>query len=58
LRVSEIPVRWAHDPTTKVNVIAGGIRMLLELLAVRWNARKGRYPRVAPEINLLTVIEA
>ncbi len=51
-------MRWAHDPTTKVNVIAGGIRMLLELLAVRWNARKGRYPRVAPEINLLTVIEA
>jgi len=37
-------VRWAHDPTTKVNVIAGSIRMLLELLAVRWNAWKGRYP--------------
>jgi dolichyl-phosphate beta-glucosyltransferase len=45
LRVAEIPVRWAHDPATKVNVLADGIRMFLELLLIRWNALRGYYPR-------------
>jgi dolichyl-phosphate beta-glucosyltransferase len=48
LRVAEIPVRWSHDAGTKVNVVADGIRMLLELLVIRWNAARGLYPR-APE---------
>ena len=45
LRVAEVPVRWSHDPGTKVNVAADGIRMFLELLVIRWNALKGLYPR-------------
>lgn len=45
LRVAEIPVRWSHDAATKVNVVADGIRMLLELLWIRWNAIRGGYPR-------------
>jgi dolichyl-phosphate beta-glucosyltransferase len=45
LRVAEIPVRWSHDAATKVNVLADGIRMLLELLVIRWNATRGYYPR-------------
>ena len=45
LRVAEIPVRWSHDAATKVNVAADGIRMFLELLVIRWNAARGRYPR-------------
>jgi dolichyl-phosphate beta-glucosyltransferase len=45
LRVAEVPVRWAHDPATKVNVAADGIRMLFELLLIRWNALRGCYPR-------------
>jgi glycosyltransferase involved in cell wall biosynthesis len=44
LRVAEIPVRWSHDSGTKVNVIGDGIRMLLELPAIRWNSLRGRYP--------------
>jgi dolichyl-phosphate beta-glucosyltransferase len=44
LRVAEVPVRWSHDPATKVNVAADGIRMLLELLMIRWNAIRGYYP--------------
>jgi hypothetical protein len=43
--VAEIPVRWSHDAATKVNVLADGIRMLLELLVIRWNATRGYYPR-------------
>jgi hypothetical protein len=47
LRVVEIPVRWAHDPATKVNVFADSIRMFLDLPAIRWNALMGYYPRAA-----------
>jgi dolichyl-phosphate beta-glucosyltransferase len=45
MRVAEIPVRWAHDPATKVNVLADGMRMFLELLLIRWNTLRGYYPR-------------
>jgi hypothetical protein len=45
LRVAEIPVRWAHDPATKVHVIADGLSMILALLVIRWNAIRGLYPR-------------
>jgi dolichyl-phosphate beta-glucosyltransferase len=45
LRVAEVAVRWSHDSATKVNVLADGVRMFFELLLVRWNAMRGRYPR-------------
>jgi hypothetical protein len=45
LRVTEIPVRWAHDPATKVHVFTDSIRMFLDLLRIRWNALRGHYPR-------------
>jgi glycosyltransferase involved in cell wall biosynthesis len=45
LRAVEIAVRWAHHPETKVHVYRDSARMLLELLAIRWNSLCGRYPR-------------
>lgn len=45
LRAVEIPVRWSHDPRTKVHVLRDSIRMLLDLILIRWNALTGRYPR-------------
>jgi glycosyltransferase involved in cell wall biosynthesis len=45
LHVAEIPVRWSHDSATKVNVVADGMAMFLDLLAIRWNALWGCYPR-------------
>jgi glycosyltransferase involved in cell wall biosynthesis len=45
LRTAEVPVRWAHDPATKVRVVRDSLRMLGDLLRVRWNALRGRYPR-------------
>jgi len=45
LRVAEIPVRWSHDAASKVNVVADGMRMFLELILIRWNAIRGYYPR-------------
>jgi dolichyl-phosphate beta-glucosyltransferase len=47
LRVAEIPVRWSHDPGTKVNVIEDGLRMFADLLVIRWNAMRGLYPATA-----------
>lgn len=45
LRTVEIPVRWAHDPGTKLHVVRDSVRMFLDLLRIRWNALAGRYPR-------------
>lgn len=47
LRGAEIPVRWAHDPATKVNVLRDSLRMFGDLIVIRWNAMLGRYPRRA-----------
>jgi glycosyltransferase involved in cell wall biosynthesis len=45
LRTVEIPVRWAHDPQTKVHVYRDSLYMFGELLLIRWNWLLGRYPR-------------
>lgn len=44
LRGAEVPVRWAHDPATKVHVVRDSFRMFGDLLVIRWNALVGRYP--------------
>jgi glycosyltransferase involved in cell wall biosynthesis len=45
LRAVEVPVRWAHDPATKVHVFRDSVHMLWDLLVIRWNAIVGRYPK-------------
>ncbi|HUA00080.1 MAG TPA: dolichyl-phosphate beta-glucosyltransferase [Candidatus Aquilonibacter sp.] len=45
LQTTEVPVRWAHDPATKVHVLRDSLVMFFDLLYVRWNALTGRYPR-------------
>lgn len=45
LRIAEIPVRWSHDPDTKVRVLRDGLGMVVDLLRIRSNALRGRYPR-------------
>jgi glycosyltransferase involved in cell wall biosynthesis len=45
LRAVEVPVRWAHDPATKVHIYRDSIAMFFDLLIIRWNALIGRYPR-------------
>jgi glycosyltransferase involved in cell wall biosynthesis len=41
----EIPVRWAHSPATKVNMLRDSIQMFLDVFTIRWNGLLGRYPR-------------
>lgn len=47
LRIAEVPVRWAHHPATKVNLVRDSVRMFADLLTIRWNAWMGRYSREA-----------
>jgi dolichyl-phosphate beta-glucosyltransferase len=44
LRTIEVPVRWAHDPATKVHVVRDSLMMFSDLLYIRWNCLLGRYP--------------
>lgn len=45
LRIVEVPVRWSHDPRTKVHVLRDSAKMLLDLLLILWNDLLGRYAR-------------
>lgn len=45
LRTAEVPVRWAHDPASKVHVLYDSMRMFGDLIFIRWNWLLGRYPR-------------
>ena len=44
LRAAEIPVRWAHDPATKVHVVRDSVIMFVDLVYIRLNWLLGRYP--------------
>ena len=46
LKAAEIPVRWAHSPATKINMIRDSVQMFLYIFTIRWNALLGRYPKV------------
>lgn len=43
LKSAEIPVRWAHSPATKVNMLRDSMQMFLDIFVIRWNALLGRY---------------
>jgi glycosyltransferase involved in cell wall biosynthesis len=47
LRIAEVPVRWAHDPATKVHVIRDSLLMFGDLVYIRWNWLTGKYPTIA-----------
>jgi glycosyltransferase involved in cell wall biosynthesis len=44
LKAAEVPVRWAHDPATKVHVLRDSVPMFADLICIRWNWLLGRYP--------------
>lgn len=43
LSTVEVPVRWAHSPATKVNMMRDSVQMFLDVFIIRWNALRGRY---------------
>jgi glycosyltransferase involved in cell wall biosynthesis len=46
LRTAEVAVRWAHSPATKVNMFRDSVQMFLDVVIIRWNSLRGRYPVV------------
>jgi dolichyl-phosphate beta-glucosyltransferase len=47
LVVAEVPVVWAHDERTRINPVKDGLKMVMEVLRIRWYAISGRYGRPA-----------
>ncbi len=43
LKIEEVPVRWAHREGGAIHPLRDGIRMLGEMLKIRWNALTGKY---------------
>jgi len=42
-RVDEVPVAWADVGGTRISPLRDGVRMVGEVLKIRWNAISGRY---------------
>ena len=40
--IAEVPIRWAHQDGSKVNMVRDGLRMLGELVKLRLAGKKGR----------------
>ncbi len=40
---AEVPVEWAHDQRSKINPIPDGVKMLIDLLRIRWYDLTGKY---------------
>ena len=47
--VREVPVTWGHDERSRISYLRDGIKMLEELVYIRWNAMIGAYNRKVSE---------
>jgi len=43
LRTVEVPVEWSHRTGTHISPLRDGLRMVVELFKIRWNAISGKY---------------
>ena len=50
-RIVEVPVSWAHDERTRMSYLKDGIKMLQEIVIIRWNALLGRYGKQVEHIH-------
>jgi glycosyltransferase involved in cell wall biosynthesis len=44
-KVVEVPVRWNHDPATKVHYLRDSLHMTLDLVVLRWRVLTGQYEK-------------
>ena len=44
-KVVEVPVRWNHNPATKVHYLRDSLRMTQDLVVLRWRALTGQYEK-------------
>lgn len=52
-RVDEVPVRWTHQPGSRVNFLSDPLRMMLDVLLIRWRVLRGEY--AAPERRMTRI---
>ncbi|HXB62468.1 MAG TPA: dolichyl-phosphate beta-glucosyltransferase [Acidobacteriaceae bacterium] len=52
--VREVPVTWGHDERSRMSYLRDGMRMLEEMVMIRWNALTGKYEPRAEEHGLRT----
>ncbi|HKW19427.1 MAG TPA: dolichyl-phosphate beta-glucosyltransferase [Terriglobales bacterium] len=45
MKVREIPVVWSDAEGTRIHPLRDGLKMITEVLVIRWNALNGKYPR-------------
>lgn len=48
LRIEEVSVAWAHREGTRINPLRDGMRMIGEILQIRWNGLRGEYRATSP----------
>lgn len=41
-RVAQVPVRWVNDPNSKVHMLSDGLKMVADMIKVRWKHRNLR----------------
>jgi glycosyltransferase involved in cell wall biosynthesis len=50
-RIVEVPVSWGHDERSRMSYLKDGIKMLEELVTIRWNAFRGLYGKQVEHIH-------
>jgi glycosyltransferase involved in cell wall biosynthesis len=50
--ITEVPVTWGHDERSRISYLRDGLKMLEELVYVRWNSLIGVYDRKVRDIAL------
>lgn len=50
--VREVPVTWGHDERSRISYLRDGLKMLEELIYVRWNSLIGVYDRNVRDVAL------
>ena len=48
--IREVPVTWGHDERSRISYLKDGIKMLEEIVFIRWNALTGVYNRPVKEL--------
>jgi glycosyltransferase involved in cell wall biosynthesis len=49
--VREVPVTWGHDERSRISYLKDGLKMLEELVFIRWNALTGVYSRPVKDLT-------
>lgn len=49
--IREVPVTWGHDERSRISYLKDGLKMLEELVFVRWNALTGVYSKPVKELE-------